>query len=203
MAYKTNAPFGLQPRFMLDGSPWNGGLQEKPIASAYATSLFTGDPVTLLDDGTIGIGVAGSAIVGVFMGCKYTDSDGMFQHRAYWPAGTTVQTGSTPFAHVIVDPNVVYSIQEDDDAGAAGTALALADRNLNANFSLNTAGSTVTGQSGATLDNTSEDTTATLNLKILDLDRGNPENETVGDFANWLVLINNHQLKGSTGTAGV
>ena len=44
--------------------------------------------MTTLADGTIGIGVAGSAIRGVFNGCKYTDSTGDYQFRPYWPAST-------------------------------------------------------------------------------------------------------------------
>ena len=62
-------------------------------------------------------------------------------------------------------------------------------------------GNTATGLSGASIDNASEDTTATLNLKILDL-TPKPGN-VVGSFANWLVAWNNHEFKGGTGTAGV
>jgi hypothetical protein len=76
--------------------------------------------------------------------------------------------------------------------------LALADRGLNANF-LYTAGSTATGQSAVSLNNATEADTATLNLKILQLDP-TPGN-AVGNFANWLVVLNNHLYR--TGVTGV
>lgn len=205
MAYKTNGPFGFQPRYKIGGQPWTGGLVELPILDGYATSLFTGDPLigSGSNDGTVARATAGSGVVrGVFFGCKYTNSSGELIHGAYWPASTTVLTGTTPYALVIEDPDVVWTVQEDNGSGAAGTALALAARGLNISFAFPAAGSTVTGMSGATIKNDTENTTATLACKILDLDRGHPDNQTVGSFANWLVIFNNHALKGGTGTTG-
>lgn len=198
MSYGTNAPNGFQPVKKLDGSAWTGATNPYPITSGYATSLFRGDPVTVLNDGTIGIGVAGSAVVGVFWGCKYYDSTGTFQHRSYWPASTTVLTGTVPEAEIIDDPMVVFSVQETNGSGAAGTALALADVGLNINFAIGT-GSTATGNSGASINNTTEATTDTLNCKLLALDP-TPGN-AVGSFANWLVTLNNHRYK--AGVTGV
>jgi len=200
MAYGVNAPWGLKPNRYANGSPYTGTTNQYNIASGYGTSLFTGDPVTTLNDGTIGIGVAGSAIRGVFMGTKYTDTLGNIRFFPYWPASTTVQTGSTVVALVIDDPNIVVNVQETNGSGAAGTPLALADRGLNANFYVGT-GNTTTGLSGTTINNATENTTGTLNLKILDLTPV-PGN-VVGAFANWICTINNHQFKGGTGTDGV
>lgn len=198
MAYNTDAPNGLVPVRMLNGAAWTGALNKYDITSTYATAIYTGDPVTLANDGTLVIGSAGAACVGVFMGCKYIDSSGVMQHKPYWPGNPGVQTGSTPYALVADDPNIVFSIQETDGSGDAGTPLALADRGLNANF-LYTAGSTATGQSGVSLDNSTENTTLTLNCKIIDLDP-TPGN-AVGSFANWLVTLNNHRYR--TGVVGV
>lgn len=198
MSFGTNAPQGLQPVRKLDGSAWTGALNSYQIVTTYASTLFNGDPVTVASSGYIERGVAGSVIVGVFQGVKYTDSTGLVKSLPYWPGNPGVLTGSTVEALVIDDPNVVFSIQETNAAGAAGTPLALADRGLNANF-LYTAGSTSTGQSAVSLDNSTEATTATLNLKIIDLDP-TPGN-AVGSFANWLVTINNHAFK--AGVAGV
>jgi hypothetical protein len=202
MTYKSSGALGLVPQKHIDGTAWNGGTMDYPISSGYSTGLFNGDPVTTLADGTIGIGVAGAAILGVFNGCEYTASDGEYRFLSYWPASTTVYTGTVPIAHIIIDPTVVFTIQEAGPSATAGTPLALADRGLNANFASGT-GSTATGQSGFFLNNSTEDTTATLNLKIMALDSGNPLNTTTGAYSNWLVIINNHQLKGGTGTLGV
>lgn len=198
MSYGTNAPKGLEPVRMADGSAWTGALNSYQIATTYASSIFTGDPVTIANTGFLERGAAGSAIVGVFAGVKWIDSLGTARFTPYWPGNPGVLTGSTVEALVIDDPNVVFTIQETNNLGAAGTPLALADRGLNANF-LYTAGNTATGQSAVSLDNSTEATTATLNLKILQLDP-TPGN-AVGNFANWLVMINNHLYKG--GVTGI
>ena len=198
MAYGTNAPNGLNPVKKLDGSAWTGQTTSYPVASGYGTAMFKGDPVTVLADGTLGIGVAGSAIVGVFWGVQYTDASGNIVNMPNWVAGSTTRGAQTATAFVIDDPNVVFTIQEANGAGAAGTPLTAADVHLNANFSVGT-GNAATGVSGASLNNTTEDVTAALNLKILGLDPY-PGN-AVGAFANWLVAINNHRYRG--GVAGV
>ena len=198
MAYGTNAPSGFNPVQKLDGSAWTGATNPYQITSTYATAIFKGDPVTILADGTLGVGTAGNACVGVFWGVKWTDSTGRVRFENYWPGNPGVLTGSTVEALVIDDPNVVFSVQETDGSGAAGTPLALADRGLNINF-LYTAGSTSTGQSAVSINNATEATTSTLNCKILQLDPlpGN----AVGAFANWYVTINNHLYRG--GVTGV
>lgn len=200
MTYGTNAPQGFEPVRKLDGSAWTGATNSYPIASGYGTAIYSGDPVTVLNDGTIGIGVAGSAILGIFQGVKYTDAQGNRQNSPYWPASATTQGAVAATAEIIDDPNVVYTIQETNGSGAAGTPLAAEDVNLNINFAIGT-GTAATGQSGASINNTTENTTATLNCKILGLDP-TPGNR-IGSFANWLVSINNHIFKGGTGTAGV
>ena len=199
MAYGTNAPQGLVPVKKLDGSAWTGATNPYQIANAYATALFRGDPVTVLAaDGTIGVGVAGATILGVFWGVKFIDSTGRVRFENYWPGNPGVLTGSTVEALVIDDPNTVFTIQESSNTGTAGTPLALADRGLNANF-LYTAGSTATGTSAVSLDNSTEATTSTLNLKILSLDP-TPGN-VIGSFANWLVVMNNQLYRG--GVTGI
>jgi hypothetical protein len=198
MSFGTNAPAGLQPVRKLDGSAWTSSLNSYQIASDYASTLFTGDPVAVSSDGVIVRGVAGSAILGVFQGVKYIDSTGTAKFQAFWPGNPGVQTGSTVEALVLDDPNVVYTIQETNGSGAAGTPLALADRGLNANF-LYTAGSTATGQSAVSLNNATEADTNSLNLKIIALDP-TPGN-AVGSYANWLVMLNSTQYR--TGITGV
>lgn len=205
MTYNTNGPNGLRPVRYRSGSPWNGATNQYNIASGYGTGLFNGDPVTTLSDGTIGIGVAGAQCRGIFMGAKYTQTDGTVVPGGgssggnFWPASTTVQTGTTAIALIMDDNNVIMTAQETNGSSAAGTPLALADRGLNINFAVGT-GNTRTGMSGASINNTTEATTSTLNLKIIDLDPtvGN----AVGSFANWLVAWNVQQFQ-SVGTVGV
>jgi hypothetical protein len=197
MAYGTNAPQGLVPVKKLDGSAWTGATNSYQIANVYATAIFRGDPVAVLADGTLGVGVAGSTITGVFWGVKFIDSTGRVRFENYWPGNPGVLTGSSVEALVIDDFNTVFTIQETSGTGTAGTPLALADRGLNANF-LYTAGSTATGTSAVSLNNATEADTSTLNLKILQLDP-TPGN-VVGAFANWQVIMNNQSYRaGVTG----
>ena len=207
MAYGVNAPWGCKVVGYLNGSPYNGGFREYDIASAYGTAIYKGDPVISLSDGTIGIGVAGSPVRGIFMGVKYYDSSGVFQHKNFWTASTVTLGSQVAKAMVIDDPNVVMDVQETNGSGAAGTALNLADVNLNANFYIQ-AGNTTTGISKVTMNNASENTTSTLNFKILGLSP-HRDNLALGvtastgvSFANWLVCWNTHELK-SVGTSGV
>ncbi len=201
----VNAPFGFNPVRTLSGAPIAEATNQYAIASGYATSIYTGDPVTVLADGTIGIGVAGAACLGIFAGCKYQTpapqaNGSSFIFSPYWPASTVAKTGTVVEAMILDGDDVVFTVQESDGAGAAGTPLTLADRNLNINFLIQ-AGTPATGQSRVTINNASEATTATLNMKILDL-APIPGN-VVGNFAVWLVTWNNHIFKGGTGTAGV
>jgi hypothetical protein len=62
---------------------------------------------------------------------------------------------------------------------------------LNANFVV-AAASTVTGLSATTIDNSTEATTNTLDLKIVGL--ANKPNNEVGASAKWIVKINRHQF---------
>lgn len=196
MSYGTNAPQGFQPSVTYTGATWSGQQSNYLITSGYSTSIFTGDPVAPLADGTIGIGVAGSAVLGVFQGCTYPDSNGIYQFFPYWLANAVVfGTPAGPAnAFVLDDPAIEFNIQ-------TSTSLVLVDVWQNANFAI-AAGSTRTGQSGTYLDMATKNTTATLNCKIIGL------TPVVGNtfglaFNNALVTLNNHVLKGGTGTSGV
>jgi hypothetical protein len=199
MSYGVNKPCGLMPLRYLNGSPWNGAQNPYPIASGYVTAIYLYDPVITLNDGTIGIGVAGSPCRGVFLGCQFTDTSGTLQNLPYWPAAQAVFQTANATAFILDDPNVVLTMQETNGSGAAGTPLALADVGLNINFAV-AAGAAPDYISGTSINNTTENTTPTLNMKILGL-TASPGN-VVGNFANWDVTWNTHQLK-SVGTDGV
>lgn len=200
MTMNSNGPNGLVPYNQLGGAPHSSASDAYLINPLpYATSIFTGDPVSL-SAGYVVIGVAGSPIIGVFAGCKYIDAQGTAKFSPYWPASTAIQAGSSIQAFVYDDPNMVFSIQEDNGSGAAGTHLTQATGpGFNYNFAVN-AGNTTTGLSATSLNNGSTNTT--LNLKIIGIDP--TINNAIGNFANWLVIINNSVYRGgSTGTANL
>lgn len=201
----VDGAFGLRPTRVLSSAQVMEMTNQYYIAGGYNTAIYSGDPVTMLSDGTIGIGVAGSPCLGIFAGCKFQTSvpgpSGLqYNFSPYWPASQAVKTGTVVEAMVIDSPDIVFEVQESNGSGAAGTPLALADRNLNINLYV-PAGNTLTGQSKATINNATENTTPTLNMKILDL-APIPGN-VVGNFAVWLVSWNNHLFKGGAGTTGI
>lgn len=190
-----NGPVGFKPYCYQNGTLWTGGETEYPILSGYATSIFEGDPVTLLADGTIGIAVAGSAVIGIFQGVTYINSVGEPIFTNWWTGATTTQGSQNAMAKVVDDPNVLFDIQVSTDTGAPGpvnpVAVAQTDINRNANFAIahatpNTfnptvapnavsyaanpaSGNTSTGISGTFLNLGSIADTATLNCKIVRL----------------------------------
>lgn len=197
MTYNVNAPLGLVPVRYLDGTPWNGQANPYTIASAYATAIGQWDPVTKLADGTIGIGVAGATFFGVLRGIEYIDTNGVPQFAKNFTAALTCKTGTTITAFVVDDKSIVFTVQETDASGNAGTPLALADVGNNINYRVGTPGTA--GNSTTSINNASENTTDTLNLTILGLDP-RPGN-AVGAYANWLVKPNN--TFASAGVTGV
>lgn len=120
----TSAPFGFRPAFHNSG-------QVRPkkytIASGYAANIFMGDPVKLVDAGTIQLGTSdgsrlgttdGISILGIFAGCEYVDSSGKPTVSNYWPAGTTA---TEIVAYVYDDPEAIFEVQYDNPS--AGTTV--------------------------------------------------------------------------------
>jgi hypothetical protein len=210
MSYGTNAPQGFQDDHTVAGSLLNSALSTYPILSAYATSIFTGDPVVFLANGTIGLGVggaAGEAVTGVFKGVIYVDTTNTTVYAPYWTGGTALLGGaaSTAAAFVIDDPNVEFNIQVNTtNAGVHTATVNQTDLNLNANFVIG-AGSTRSGQSATFLDAATIAATATFDCKILRLvPIITPTPNVFGLlFNNVIVKFNNHVLNGGTGTLGV
>ena len=85
MAYPTvNAPYGLKPINLYGGTPFAGATRQYKIASGYNTSIFYGDVVEMINDGTIiksaitsaRATVTTSQVIGVFLGCSYVNAQG-------------------------------------------------------------------------------------------------------------------------------
>lgn len=189
----TDAAYGLKPIRHMTGGEIR--LDEYPIASGYATSIFTGDPVLQHSDGTliIAVGTAGTPSVqtfGVFQGVEYTDSTGAVVFKPYWPASTTATNIK---AKVITDPNVVFAIQSDATGVAAADVGQLCDVEI-------VAGSTKTGKSGTNLDMSTGSGTTGKHLRILRIiDDG--EN-VAGAYADVEVVWAEHALKGVVSGVG-
>ena len=163
----TASPYGLVPHSMAGGAPYSGAFDMIPITSAYGTRISNGDPVQIVAAGTIEkvttVGTNASPwpvnTIGVFVGCTYTDTNLGFISSNVWPASQAVVSGTTPMAHVVTDPNVIFRIQADD---------ALAQTELGMNYAINVSTSTATsGKSNASLDVATAAVTNTLALKVV------------------------------------
>lgn len=196
----TDAAFGLRPVQHLDGSPWNGKVNPYYVAATYGTILGIGDLVyTDTDAGAAGVTVygmdvegmpgvtraaaAGTTIRGVIVGFSPLQTDLSKLHN---PASTA------RIAYVCDAPDVVYEIQEDSDGGA----IAAASVGMNADIITVADASTTTGRSTMELDS-SDVKSGTAQLRILGLAK-RPGN-ILGSFAKWLVVINEHEFKSTTG----
>ena len=187
-----DAPFGLRPIRMIGGGDFTGGQDRYSIASSYNTSLYQGDLVEPLTNGTIGIKAAGEndAALGVFNGCRYTNPT---TGTPTW-ANTYQQpiAASDIYAFVICDPSVVYEIQADDTFPTT---------DLFGNFDIvdnSPVGDTSSGISHLELDVATGNTTATLPLKAIGISTDADNSDTASANTNVVVTINNSVFSGGT-----
>jgi hypothetical protein len=117
MAFPTvNAPYGLKPINLYGGTPFAGATRQYRIASGYPTSIFYGDPIEMINDGTIiksaittaRATVTTSQIIGVFLGCSYVNAQGQTIFAQYFPANTAAPTGTYITAYVVNDPSTLF-----------------------------------------------------------------------------------------------
>lgn len=197
----ANKPSGLTPVKYLGGADWDGRGQMYYVASNNTDILAIGDPVKLSGDGDatrgipgIALAAAGDTVVGVILaigtfpdGGPYIDANNLSLVKA--PATKT----QAYYALVADDPNIIFEIQEV----GTGTFLTSAEIGLNVNFIAASPGTGV-NVSQFLLNNVGEATTSTLNCKLLGLARRS--DNAFGQYAKWLVLINNHAYRaGITG----
>lgn len=185
----SNKPNGLQLVGTLDGSPINGNVRKYQMTGA--TAIFPGDAVTLDDaTGLVVPAAAGGLLLGVVVGVVVDRSIAATEHPGYAAAS------SGAYVLVAVGPDYLYSIQEDSVGGA------MVITNVGSNGDLVAgAGSTTLGNSGYVLDSSdviaNDATPASAQLRVVALDTTG-EN-AVGNYARWLVRINEHSFTALTG----
>ena len=199
----ANRPSGLKPVAYLNGSPWNGQARRYYIPSTDVTAYYVGHPVTL--GGTadangvasVAIGVAGSAIIGSIVGIEVATSGSSLQGTTLDLTLRSIPATKAKDYYVLVadDPNIIFEVQEGQTV-----ALTALETGLNCNF-LVAAGATTSSDSGTTTELAAPAATATLNLKLLGL--AQRVDNAFGQYAKWLVKINNHVYGSGTGTAGL
>jgi hypothetical protein len=200
MAYPTvSAPYGLKPVNLIGGQVFAGATRMMEIASGYATDIFYGDLVKRISDGTIekDTGTTTATPVGVFLGVSFTNSStGQIQQQQFYPASTSIKSGTKIFAVVADDPDTLFQVAVVSGTTVI-TGVGITAIGNNATLVQN-AGSTTTGDSKvALLDSTA--TTNTLPIRIIDVVR---DTATAADnFPEVIVKINfgMHQYNNATG----
>jgi len=199
----TNSPYGLRPINLLGGQGFAGSTRLYAILSGYSVAIQYGDPVILFAGGS---GVGGvvrrfsatttattatnsATLLGVFVGCSYTDPVYGKVFRQNYPGSITA---SDLQAYVVDDPDTLFQAQFNGSAtqnylgancGLIQTVAGSSSANINSGVSLNTSG--VAG-------------TATLPIRVVDF--VNSTTSTVGDsFTDVIVRINTHFMRTTTG----
>jgi hypothetical protein len=166
----TNTPFGFQWLGSAPGgAPVTGGIVERKIASGYTTAICHGDLVQSLSTGYVSLaanGLAGSAIAGVFMGCRYlSTSQGKWIYSSYWPTGDHAVDGYAEIVPIAGVPPQLFKVQSDVNG-----PITLA--NVGNNVDINVGTQTIAGGfgiSGMTLATSGINTTNTLPFTIVKL----------------------------------
>lgn len=154
-------PYGMVPVNETGGLPYAGSTRMLPIASNYATSIFFGDIVKCVNTGFIEKDTGTSTLtpIGVFMGCSYVDTTYGLTFRQYYAANTVPANSQNIIAYVCDDPDAIFRIQ-----GSAAMTQTMLFNNAGV---VQGSGSTISGNSGVTLDVSTVNTTDTLPLRIV------------------------------------
>ncbi len=201
-----NRPSGLVPVGYINGSPYNGQGRTYCIPQADTNAFAIGDPMILAGSAdargvpTVTVATAGATntVLGALVSCGGTVNGAMFGDAANLNT-TIIPATKTKDYYVMVedDPAVIYEVQEI----GTGTYFTATEVSLNCSL-VATAGANNTGHngfiSGWVLDNSTEATTAALQMKILCL--APRMDNAFGQYAKYWCLINNHVFR--TGVAG-
>ena len=195
----VNAPFGLRVTGRLDA----GSLEvfrQYPIASGYAANIAAGDIVMLTDNGTsttitkqtaTGDTSADISMLGVFVGCSYTDpSTNQLTFSNMWPTGTVA---SDALAFVVDDPQALYVVMADEaitnTLDIYGKNAAIVQGSVNTTFKA----------SRVALDASTIGTDANLPLRIIDYVGGPRGGEAGTTYPLLVVKLNYTQLTAAVG----
>ena len=185
----VNKAFGLRPLAKLGSNVNSDGNTQYRIASNTATAIFQGDTVTL-SGGFIVKATPGAAnILGVFIGCEYSDpTTKKTTFKNFYPGAVVADD---IVASVVDDPNALFLVQA---SGIAGNDCI----GQNADLVQTAAGNTTTGVSGLELAVGSIDPAEALNVKIVGVSSVPGEGDLTAAYANLIVKINEHLYSAPT-----
>jgi hypothetical protein len=173
---------GFHPRKGINAVP---KPRRYEVASSYGTALFPGDVVTLVTAGTVEACTAGGAplILGVIAHVSYVSNNkriyGQYIPATTVYAPTTRGSANASYAYVWDDPSIEYiaSVSSHADTDTAAEVYAAVGSNMDL---VATAGSTVYGRSGHTLDG--NEVAATAQFRIVEIIRDPANDLTSANF---------------------
>lgn len=193
-----NKAFGLRPLGKVGSNYNSDGNTQYSIASGTTDAIFQGDTVTFnisagASTGFIIKATPGAAnILGVFIGCEYTDpTTGKPTWKNYYPGAVAA---SDIVAFIVDDPYAQFLVQASGVAGV--TAIG-----RNADLVQTVAGNTTTGVSGLELSTGTLAAASALNVKVVGVTADPSNSDLTAAYADLIVTINEHLYKAPT--AGV
>ena len=167
------------------------------IASGYAMNVFSGDPVKLVDAGTIQLatsdgtrsGTAGGINnLGIFAGVSYDDALGKPTLSPFWPASASA---TNIVAWVYDDPETIFDVEYPNPSAGTTVQTAVGEE---CDWTIaSPGGSTATGLSNTSLTAIQ----ATSGQYQITGITGGPNNLITDAFVKVSVRINEHQYKAS------
>jgi hypothetical protein len=185
----TDKAFGLRPLGKVGSNVNNDGDTQYRIASNTTDAIFQGDTVTLSGGFLIKATPGAANILGVFLGCQYTDpTTKKTTFKNFYPGAVVA---SDIVATVVDDPNALFLVQAS--GVAANTCVG-----LNADLVQTVAGNTTTGVSGLELSTGTLAADAALNVKVVGISSVPGEGDVTTAHANLIVKINEHLYSAPT-----
>lgn len=182
----ADSPFGLRPVRYLSGAPYNGAVNKYYVASGDSTAIYVGGlvkPAGSADANGVmsvtGNVSTGNPVMGVVVSVAPVTAD-----------STIYRAASTErYVYVADDPNLLFEVQEDADAGA----LAITAVGNTADLTGFTSGSTTTGLSAIEIDTSTATASGdgTQDVMIVGFSQ-RQDNEVGVANAKVLVRLNNH-----------
>lgn len=197
-----NAPWGLAPVEMGDGSPWNGSVHRYYIPSTDNNAYYIGDAVKSLAaadaNGVPGVIIANGTDTyrGVICSVEVVAPEAVSLAGVDLPLSVcNIPATKTKdyYVYVCDDPTVIFEIQGDLTA----TNQTAANSNKNCSLTVAAPSPTTLPYSGTVVSSATIATTQALNIKLMGLSMKRPSTG-YGAFAIWRCRINQHELMGNT-----
>ena len=189
----NDAAFGLRPYKMLGEGSNNSSLMTFKIqltgTAGTSSVIYEGTPVIPLANGLVDIvgAAAGGTVplLGAFMGCNYTDTDGKPRWANKWPGTSSVKASTEATCVIAANPEQLFLINCDAAATDAGI-------HANANFATATSGNATTGKSTAELAVSTLATTNTLNMRVIGFEDSPSNDDATAAGRLAIVMLTNH-----------